>query len=174
MYRSIRIISALVIVNLVAGAITGYAQTRTEDQPRTQTMSKRPHRDIGTFMSVGEAHNKALKKELVLIDIRSPDEWRESGVPASATPLTMHQSAAAFFGGLNRLTLFDKSRPIALICATGVRTTFLQKILRQQGYRNIINVAEGMYGSKYGPGWLKSGLPVKPYRGRRSPPKPAK
>ena len=128
-----------------------------------QNMSKQPAKDIGTFMTVQEAHQKALKKELIFIDIRTPGEWKETGVPASATPLTMHQSAARFFGGLNKLTLFDKSRPIAVMCAHGNRSTFLQKILRKQGYTNIINVAEGMYGSSFGPGWLKSGLPLKPY-----------
>ncbi len=133
---------------------------------QAQNMSKIPA--VGRFMSVADAHKKALAKELILIDIRTSDEWKDSGVPASATPLTMHQSAARFFGGLDRLTLFDKSKPIALICATGVRTTFLQKILRKEGYSNIINVAEGMYGSKFGPGWLKAGLPVKRYTGAKS------
>ena len=28
---------------------------------------------------------------------------------------------------------------------------------------NILDVSEGMYGSSYGPGWLRSGLPVKNY-----------
>jgi len=136
---------------------------------QAQNMSKMPAKDIGHFMSVSEAHQNALSKKIILIDIRSSEEWKQSGIPASATPLTMHQSAARFFGGLDRLTLFDKSKPIALICATGVRTTFLQKILREKGYSNIINVAEGMFGSKHGPGWLKTGLPIKRYSRAAAP-----
>ena len=160
----------------LAGASPALAQTGTKKAPALN-MSQKPDPKIGTFMTVREAHEQALAKKIVLIDIRTPAEWRESGIPASATPLTMHQSAARFFGGLNQLTLFDKSRPIALICATGSRTTFLQKLLRQQGYSNVINVAEGLFGSKYGPGWLQAGLPVKPYGGARAntvgPAKPA-
>jgi rhodanese-related sulfurtransferase len=40
-------------------------------------------------MSAREAHAKALAGELVLVDIRTTDEWRKTGVPASGYAITM-------------------------------------------------------------------------------------
>ena len=54
----------------------------------------------------------------------------------------------------------DKTKPLALICRTGNRTSFLQAELKKRGYTSIINVAEGVVGGPFGPGWLKAGLPV--------------
>lgn len=136
----------------IATALIG--QPATAQQPQ---MSRIPAKK----MSAAEAYKKSLAKQIILIDIRDPSEWAETGVPATATPLTMHQKGAAFLAGLNKLSL-DKSKPIAVICATGSRSAYLQKVLVRFGYPNIIDVAEGMLGNpKDGPGWLKAGLPIK-------------
>lgn len=127
-----------------------------------QSILSRPE-DLGIVMSAKEAHAKALAGELLLLDIRTPGEWRETGLPASAKALTMHQRGADFLAKLDELTGNDKSKPVALICAVGSRTTYLQAILRKLGYSHIINVAEGMIGGRFGPGWIKSGLPVRAY-----------
>ena len=117
--------------------------------------SRAPH------MSVAEAHARALAGEIVLIDVRRPNEWRRTGLPASGHAVTMHQNGAAFRAGLLKATDGRPDRPVALICATGGRSTWVQPQLRQWGFQNLINVAEGMVGGRYGPGWLKSGLPVR-------------
>lgn len=117
--------------------------------------------DAGTIMSPKEAHTKALSGEVVLVDIRTPQEWRETGVPASATAITMHQEPAKLIAALEKATGGDKSKPLALICRTGNRTSFLQAELKKVGYTAVVNVAEGVIGGPFGPGWLKSGLPIK-------------
>ena len=38
-------------------------------------------------LSVREAHEQAKAGKLLLIDIRRPDEWRDTGVPEGAIPL---------------------------------------------------------------------------------------
>jgi rhodanese-related sulfurtransferase len=117
--------------------------------------------DPGTLMTAADAHRKALAGEIVFVDIRTPDEWRETGVPASATPITMHQDAPKLLAALDKATGGDKSKPLALICRTGNRTSFLQAELKKAGYSQVINVAEGVAGGPYGKGWLKAGLPLK-------------
>ena len=117
--------------------------------------------DPGTLMSPAEAHRKAVAGEIVFVDIRTPEEWRETGIPASATPITMHQDAPKLLAALEQATGGDKSKPLALICRTGNRTSFLQAELKKAGYSQVINVAEGVVGGPFGKGWLKSGLPVK-------------
>jgi rhodanese-related sulfurtransferase len=127
--------------------------------PVVASAQNRP--DAGTIMAPAIAHTKALAGDLVLVDIRTPDEWRETGVPSSAQAITMHQEPKALLAQLERATGGDKSKPLALICRTGNRTSFLQAELKKHGYTSIINVAEGVVGGPFGQGWLKAGLPVR-------------
>lgn len=112
-------------------------------------------------MSPAEAHRKAVNGEILLLDIRSPGEWKRTGVGASARPVSMHEPG--FMQKVEELTGGDKSRPVALICASGGRSSAMQERLGEAGYSNVVNVAEGMVGGRNGPGWFKAGLPVKPY-----------
>lgn len=68
-----------------------------------------------------------------------------------------------FIAALDQVTGGDKSVPVALICARGVRSARLSNRLTEAGYTNIIDVPEGMLGSPAGPGWLQSGLPVRDF-----------
>jgi rhodanese-related sulfurtransferase len=99
--------------------------------------------------------------------VRRPGEWRRSGVPASAYAITMHQDMGRFLDELRRARGDDRARPVALICATGGRTSWLGPRLAEADFE-VLNVAEGMMGSAHGKGWLASGLPVRPWRGSLS------
>lgn len=122
----------------------------------------------GNFLEVRQAHTRAKAGEIVLVDVRRPSEWRASGVPASGHAITMHQNGRRFLAQLLEATGGDKSRPLALICATGGRTTWLQARLRQAGFTNLYNVTEGMKGSRFGAGWLKKGLPIRQWTAQSS------
>ena len=111
------------------------------------------------------AYDRAQKGQLTLVDIRSPEEWRQSGVPAGALAITMHDPGgkAAFAKAILRAVNGDKTKPIALICAVGNRSRWAQKFLTAQGHALVHDVSEGMFGrGKNLPGWLRRGLPVKP------------
>ncbi len=116
------------------------------------------------------AHKGALANEVVLIDIRSPPEWKQTGVPKSAHAITMHQKRDDLLAALATATGGSKSRPIALICATGSRSSFLSGWLRSQGYTAISDVAEGVMGGRNGKGWLKSGLPMRQWTPEKTAP----
>ena len=98
---------------------------------------------------------------MTLVDIRRPDEWALTGVGEGAVPITMLdrdfiEQVSAQVGG-------DHSKPVALICARGVRSRKMSVRLQQAGFTNIIDVPEGMLGSGPGAGWIKRGLPVVAY-----------
>ena len=112
-------------------------------------------------MVAREAHARALAGELVLVDIRSPDEWRKTGVPASAYAITMHQDQVTFMRQLAEATGTLHQKPSALICATGNRSALIQGRLKQAGLENVIDVAEGVMGGPRGTGWINSGLPLR-------------
>lgn len=109
-------------------------------------------------LSAEEAYEQAKAGELVLIDIRRPDEWAETGIPAEAIPIDMRvQNLGA---RIDAALDGNRDRPVALICHTGVRTHYLSTAMAKAGFTAVYNVSEGMAGSDYGPGWLKKGLPV--------------
>jgi rhodanese-related sulfurtransferase len=109
-------------------------------------------------MTPREVHAAALRGEILLIDIRRPDEWALTGVGEGASPLDMRRPD--FIETLLALAGNDKSRPLALICARGVRSRHLASDLAEAGFVNIVDVPEGMLGSGAGPGWIGRSLPV--------------
>ncbi len=115
----------------------------------------------GGKLSVAQAQASAVSGDVLLIDIRTPREWRATGIGRGAIPMDMRRDD--FVAALDRLTGGDRSRPVALICARGVRSARLSNALTRAGFSNIIDVPEGMLGSAAGPGWIRAGLPVDPY-----------
>jgi rhodanese-related sulfurtransferase len=113
-------------------------------------------------IAADEAYRKAASGEITLIDIRTPQEWRESGIPAGALPITMHdpKGPQAFYRNVLAALDNDKKRPVALICARGYRSDWAQAFLARAGLTNVLDVSEGMFGRDGRPGWLKRGLPV--------------
>ena len=109
-------------------------------------------------LSVSEAHEAAKAGKLVLVDIRTPDEWADTGVPEGAIKLDM--TGSAFEVRLAALKLDYPGKPIALICRTGNRTSTLQKTLAGRGWTNLVDVRGGLLGNPRDKGWLAEGLPV--------------
>lgn len=109
-------------------------------------------------LSTPEAHAAALAGNVVLVDIRRPDEWARTGIGEGAVPIDMRR--ADFTETLLKETNGRTDHPVALICARGVRSRNLSDRLRTAGFTNIIDVPEGMLGSGAGPGWVRRGLPT--------------
>ena len=115
------------------------------------------------IISAPDARAAALAGSVIIIDVRSPREWRQTGVPSGARTVTIdnRNGIKAFIAQMAKAVGGDKSKPIALICAAGARSARALKILTAAGFTKIQNVSEGMLGRPdAGPGWLKRGLPV--------------
>lgn len=109
-------------------------------------------------LSAPDAHAAAVAGQIILVDIRRPDEWARTGLGAGAVPIDMRRTD--FVDALLVHTGGRTDAPVALICARGVRSRGMSARLRAAGFTTIIDVPEGMLGSGAGPGWLKGGLPV--------------
>jgi len=119
-------------------------------------------RDSGLTLTAPDAYAQAQAGKLTLIDIRRPDEWRQTGVAKGARQINMAhpQGDAGFVGQVAAELSGDKNAPIGLICRTGNRTTQMQRALTDAGFTQVYNIKEGMAGSGAGPGWIARGLPV--------------
>ena len=112
----------------------------------------------GPTLDAEAAFQKAEAGEIILVDIRRPDEWQSTGSGKGAHRIDLRD--ADFIDALTKLAEGDRTRPIALICARGVRSARTANLLAENGFTGIINVPEGMLGSSDGPGWIARGLPL--------------
>lgn len=110
-------------------------------------------------LAAPDAHRQALAGEIVLLDIRRPEEWSATGSGEGAVRLDMRRPD--FANEVLRLVEGDPSRPIAVICARGNRSAWLSARMSEAGFTSVVDVSEGMMGSDAGPGWLARGLPVR-------------
>jgi rhodanese-related sulfurtransferase len=109
-------------------------------------------------IAADQAFEQARQGELIIVDVRTPGEWRQSGVAEGAVPLDLRDPE--FGSKLQALRRQNPDTPLAMICARGNRSTMVADRLMALGVTDVRNVSEGMFGSSSGPGWLGRGLPV--------------
>ena len=114
---------------------------------------------IAQEMPAREAEQKAAALELVLVDVRQPEEWAETGVAPGAVLITLQD--ADFLDQLAAATKGDKGVPVAFICRSGKRSGTAAEKAKAAGYTQVYNVPGGM--SMAG-GWIDSGLRVEAAR----------
>ncbi len=111
-------------------------------------------------MTPDVAYEKALAGEIILIDIREPGEWADTGLPDVAFKASL-QGGKAFVDTVMALRAQSPDTPLAFICRSGNRSGYVTAELTKMGLTDIIDVVEGMGGSSVGEGWIKRGLPIR-------------
>jgi len=102
---------------------------------------------------------KLMAKGYPTIDIRTPMEWKQTGIIKGAhkmmffTPKGQPDLAQWFFE-LGHL-LKDKKEPILLYCAHANRSKALGQGLEQMGFENVYELEGGIEN-----GWMKAGKPT--------------
>lgn len=113
-------------------------------------------------LSASEARALQEQEAIVLIDIRQPEEWRQTGMPEGSVGVSMAhpEGGQGFLRDVLAAVDGDTDAAIAVICRTGNRTSQVVPALQQWGFTRIYHIPEGMLGSRFGAGWIPSGLPV--------------
>jgi rhodanese-related sulfurtransferase len=110
--------------------------------------------------------NDELKRMLAdgvpIYDIRTAEEWKETGVVAPSKKLTLFDASGRqnpqFMGTFTEET--SKDKPVILICRTGNRTALLAEFLvTKLGYDKVYNVEHGIVK------WKEAGHPVEKHPG---------
>jgi rhodanese-related sulfurtransferase len=109
-------------------------------------------------ISVREAQERAASGQSVLVDIRTPEEWADTGVAQGAVRLDM--TSSGFEIRLAAIRAENPGKQIDLICRTGNRTRQVQEALGKRGWQGLVNVRGGMLGDGRNAGWLDEKLPV--------------
>ena len=113
-------------------------------------------------ITVNEAYQRSQAGEVLLIDVRTHEEWQQSGLPLGARPVTLNDPAGidGFVAALRAAVGDDETRPIALICASGRRSARAKAALEEAGFTHVFNVKGGMFGSADAAGWAQQALPT--------------
>lgn len=91
----------------------------------------------GKSITTTELENILSKEKITLLDVRSTQEYQSGYIKDSKNiPL---QNIGRYQS--------DKSKPIYIICKSGIRSKFAARTLRQKGYETI-NVTGGMMSYK--------------------------
>ena len=88
-----------------------------------------------------------LNSNIPIVDVRTPPEWRETGLLKGAIPIMFFNQRGdynvnAFLSELNKKV--DTTKPFALICHTGSRTSMIAPWLSKELHYNVINLKGGM------------------------------
>jgi rhodanese-related sulfurtransferase len=104
------------------------------------------------MMTPGQVSAEVEAGRAVLIDIRTPEEWAETGVAQSARAIDM--TSEVFVTDLKSVIAANPGKKFAFICRSGNRSGQLTAQLEASGLANIIDVAGGTSA------WIAEGLPV--------------
>lgn len=104
-------------------------------------------------LNVTDTAKGVAEGKLLLIDIRTPQEWAETGVAGPATPLDM--TDPGFMSKLEELMAANAGKEPAFICRSGNRSGQLVQALEQVGMSNVATVAGGTRD------WIGAGLPLR-------------
>ena len=123
-----------------------------------------PASGLGGEIDARTAYGLAQAGQLLIIDIRRPSEWENTGLPAPGVGISLQNSLRKIRRGFPDDVLDavggNKDRPIALICASGGRSAWAVGLLQETGFSRIHDISEGMFGNGKAPGWLAHNLPV--------------
>jgi glyoxylase-like metal-dependent hydrolase (beta-lactamase superfamily II)/rhodanese-related sulfurtransferase len=86
------------------------------------------------------------KRDVQIVDVRQPGEYRNGHVPGAVSAPLAHVA--------EQTSSFDPNRQTAVICAGGYRSSAATGILARQGFRNLFNVVGGTSA------WINAGYAV--------------
>jgi rhodanese-related sulfurtransferase len=95
--------------------------------------------------------HQAQEAGALIVDIRGPSEWQQSGVLPGARLITFDR-LDSFLSALR--PHLKPGKPVALICASGARTAQAKRLLDGKLDVPVINIKGGMMGA------LRTGQPT--------------
>lgn len=108
--------------------------------------------------------SEILDSKIPIVDIRTPGEWRETGILQGAIPIMFFDEQGKyninnFLAQLNAKV--DTKKPFALICRTGSRTKLVSNYLSSELGYTVIDLQGGMIYTQ------AQKLPITPYKAQK-------
>jgi len=102
-----------------------------------------------------------LDSKIPIVDIRTPQEWKETGLLKGSIPIVFFDEKGnydlkLFLAQLNKAV--DTTKEFAIICRTGSRTKILANFLSVKMHYTVTNLQNGIVFAEY------KKLPIIPYK----------
>lgn len=100
-----------------------------------------------------------INKNITVIDIRTPPEWKETGVVPTSKKIMFFDEKGKYDVNkwLSEFSTYvkDKNQPFVLVCRSGNRTDMVGNFLSKQvGFKNVYHLQDGIKS------WIKEGKEV--------------
>lgn len=158
------VIIASSLILLLTGCGNNKASTKQTAQPTAKPVQQQQYQpapapqpaqpqqqqaeSVTTLMPADAAKLIASRKDLLIIDVREPQELREGSIAGSQLIPFMQVARGQH--------TIPKNKPLLVVCAVGGRSIVAAQLLHfRQGYTDVYNLKGGI------DGWKKAGLPVK-------------
>ena len=119
--------------------------------------------NVKSELTLQEAHSLYINKNLTIIDVRTINEWKMTGIIPTSILINMHddkyQERNGFVTEITKILLEYQDKNVAFICASGARSKIITDYLINKGYKNIYHIPDGIMG-KQNDGWLFNGYPL--------------
>mgnify|MGYP000075391130 CR=1 FL=1 len=98
------------------------------------------------------ASQELIDSKIPIVDIRTPQEWKETGIIKDSIPIMLFDEKGnydlkLFLVQLNKAV--DTSKGFAIICRTGSRTKILANYLSTKMNYTVTNLQNGIMFAKY-------------------------
>lgn len=138
------------------------------------TLPESKRTSLGLYITAEDAYSmwKADSDHVKIIDVRTPEEFREVGLPEMASKVPLSE-ADEFVSAVGKIAEPDDT--VLVICRSGNRSAAAVNMLAKAGYKKAYSVVDGFEGDKnsdesspdFGKrtvnGWKNAGLPsIKP------------
>jgi len=90
----------------------------------------------GVDVSIDQALSMWQNNEVIIIDVRTPEEYKAGHIPGVAN-IQLDQLES-------RSNEVPKDRKVLLICRSGSRSSQGTSLLRSKGFGNVYNITKGM------------------------------
>ena len=114
--------------------------------PAAQTASLKKIDDKASLVLADARKLMAARKDLLLIDIRSPQEFSQGFIAGSQN--------IPFIDIMEGRHSLPKDRPLLLICSIGGRSFAAVQLLQEKGYTEVYNLDGGLQA------WSRASLPL--------------
>lgn len=123
-------------------------ETAATAAPARAPTSASPSTEPGHIDAIGAARLLASRKDIVLVDVRTPAEWSGGHIPGATNIDFVADSFAT------ELAKLDRSKTYVVHCAAGGRSTQSLAVFSRLGFKNVIHLDGGLNG------WIAAGQPV--------------
>lgn len=105
---------------------------------------------IADFIGINPSQlQEKIDENIVVIDIRTPPEWKELGVVPTSEKIMFFSESGKYDVQLwlNNFSKYvkDKNQPFVLVCRSGNRTGSVGNFLSDKlGYKNVFHLKDGI------------------------------